>query len=86
MTNDELKENWQKYAVEVDGERVALKDRFAICYGWCEQWGGLGFDIGGEQPGVNYIFIVEDDKLVSVNPADHNERDVLGPLVLLEAA
>ncbi len=48
MTLDELKENWQLYAVELpDGTVKPLKEMFMVC--WGKHLDGLLFDPGGEQ-------------------------------------
>jgi hypothetical protein len=47
MTLEELKENWQLYAVELpDGTVRPLKDIFAFC--WGNFLDGLLFDFGGQ--------------------------------------
>lgn len=84
MSNDELKENWQKYALEtIDGVVLPLKNHYVMCWGWVSEYGGLLFDTGGEQGATAHVFKVEGDNLVSVNPENPEETNVVGKLVYL---
>ncbi len=83
MTNEELQKDWRKYGVETsDGIVVPLRERFAACWGWSEKYGGLQFDTGGPV-GEMWLLIVEDDNLLSVNHKNHEERNILGKLLLM---
>ncbi len=60
MTLDELKENWQLYAVELpDGTVKPLKEMFMVC--WGKYLDGLLFDPGGEQ-GAEAPILKPDDE------------------------
>lgn len=82
-TNGELEENWRKYGVEIGGKVHPLKDKFVMCWGWHDGWGGLLFDVG-DWSGESYSFIAKDDNLIAVNPENHTETRLMGKLVLLE--
>lgn len=92
MTTEDLKNNWQKYGVElpptsaiaVDPIRP-LKEIFMLCWGPDPLTSdALLFDTGGEQGAPAYLLKVGDgDTLVSVNPANPAETTVLGKLIHL---
>ena len=89
MTTDELKDNWKKYAVNINDEIKPLKDCFTLCWGYPDPLHGgtdfLLFDVGGEQGASAYLLKVSEDGdyLISVNPENTEETTVLGKLVLL---
>jgi hypothetical protein len=86
MTNEELKAEWQKYGVELDGKVFPLKEKYVVCWGWVEDWGGLLFDVG-DWSGECGVFITDaDNNLISVNPQNHQETMILGKLVKLNPA
>lgn len=82
ITNDDLKANWKKLGVEINGTVVRLDERAMICWGWDEEWGGLIFDTGGPQGAPCYIWRTENNNLISVGP--DNQSEVIGPLVPVE--
>jgi len=87
MTLAELKDNWQKYGVDIQGQIRPLKDCFVICWGPMPDIpDALLFDTGGEQGAPAYALKVGEngEDLISVNPANPAETTVLGKLVLLE--
>lgn len=87
MTTEDLKNNWTKYGVElssVDPIRP-LKKIFMLCGYYNAIPGTLFFDTGGPQGAPAYILKVGDnDTLVSVNPENPDETNVLGKLICLE--
>ena len=83
MTNEEFAENWREYGVEIAGKIIPIKEHYCIHWGWMEQYSGFMFDPGGEQGTETSILRVEDDNLVSVNPANTSETTILGKLVKL---
>jgi len=87
MTLADLKDNWQKYGVDIQGEIKPLKECFVICWGSTPDIpDALLFDTGGEQGAPAYTLKVSEngEDLISVNPANPSETTVLGKLVLLE--
>lgn len=87
MTNEELRQNWTEYAVELKTamnpelvEQRPLKDMFVLCANYPAH-GALFFDTGGVQGAPGYIMKVEGDNLISINPVDPDETSVLGKLV-----
>jgi hypothetical protein len=85
MTLVDLKDNWQKYGVNIQGIIIPLKDRFVICWGpMPEIPDALLFDTGGEQGATALTLKVNGEDLISVNPTNPTETTVLGKLVLLE--
>lgn len=85
MTLVDLKDNWQKYGLNIQGTIIPLKDRFVICWGPMPDIpDALLFDTGGEQGAPSFALKVNGDDLISVNPMNPTETTVLGKLVLLE--
>lgn len=83
MTTDDLRRNWLDYGVSIDNKTHHLSDIYSMCWGFVEDWGGLIFDTGNFN-GEAHCFIVENDCIISVNPLNHAEKQVIGPLVDLK--
>jgi hypothetical protein len=85
MTTEDLKKDWQQYAVDVQGIVKPLKEIFMICWGYIPDIpDALLFDTGGQQGAPALTLKVENgDDLVSVNPQNPTETSVLGKLVKL---
>ncbi len=85
MTNEELKENWTKYGVEVEGKVYPLGEKYAVCWGWVDKVGGLLFDVG-DWGGEAHVYITDGENLISVNPENHQETNLIGKLVKVNPA
>jgi len=86
-TTAELKDDWQKYGVDIQGVIRPLKECFVICWGPTPDIpDALLFDTGGEQGATAYTLRMSEngEDLISVNPVNPAETNVLGKLVLLE--
>jgi hypothetical protein len=84
MTNDDLIKDWRDISIEVsDGPHTAvvkLKDRYALCYGYQDQFGGVAFDDGGPVAEMHVFVVRENDELHSINPYDHTQSEYIGKL------
>ena len=85
MTTEDLKKDWEKYAVVIDGNTKPLEDVFMLCLGYDPSIpDALVFDTGGPQGAPAYTLKVgEEDHLIAVNPEDPTETSVLGKLIHL---
>ena len=58
MTNEELKNDWQKYGVDIQGTIRPLKELFMLCCEYKPIPGTILFDTGGPHGAPAYILKV----------------------------
>lgn len=85
MTTAGLLVDWQKYGVDIQGTIKPLKEAFMLCCPYTPIPGTILFDTGGPQGAPAYVLKVGEngEDLISVNPNNPAETNVLGKLVLL---